>query len=56
MEQEESTVGCMSILHPFQPPPKRLIRTIKPPAGSSFNVRAQLIPHMDTCAPVMCMK
>lgn len=42
LEPEEDGVGCMStILHPFSPPaPKRFIRTIKPVAGSSFNVRA----------------
>jgi hypothetical protein len=41
LEQEDgSSLGCMStILHPFaSSPPKRFIRTIKPVAGSSFNV------------------
>ena len=42
MEQEgkRDSLGCISI---FQAPPKRFIRTIKPVAGSSFNVRSIFI-------------
>ena len=42
MEQEgkRDSLGCISI---FQGPPKRFIRTIKPVAGSSFNVRLFLL-------------
>ena len=41
MEQEgkRDSLGCISM---FQGPPKRFIRTIKPVAGSSFNVRSFL--------------
>ena len=41
MEQHGfGALGCMSILtQPFAAPPKRLIRTLKPAFGSSFNVR-----------------
>ena len=43
MEQEgkRDSLGCISM---FQGPPKRFIRTIKPVAGSSFNVRWLLLP------------
>ena len=43
MEQEgkRDSLGCISM---FQGPPKRFIRTIKPVAGSSFNVRLLLLP------------
>ncbi|BDA44255.1 probable protein ENHANCED DISEASE RESISTANCE 2 at C-terminar half [Coccomyxa sp. Obi] len=47
IEQEEAATGCMSILHPFAPPPKRLIRTIKPVAGSSFNRQSPNVGRVD---------
>ena len=42
MEQEgkRDSLGCISI---FQGPPKRFIRTIRPVAGSSFNVSSSLL-------------
>lgn len=44
LEQEgkRDSLGCISM---FQGPPKRFIRTIKPVAGSSFNVCAYSIPY-----------
>jgi hypothetical protein len=54
MEQENGHsggVGCMSLLtQPFTPVPKRLIRTLKPAFGSSFNVRPGACYVLLSCA------